>query len=134
MWLLTHDSKAGDFTRALFAMRPWYTVAPAQLGGARVITVADPVAVSRAWALQVLLVGTDLSGPEPASAPAWVNESVPWLARFWGQSADPESGRAGLWKAKRLTLNQGVLDWSRSNPEGLLAAAPLHRRRHAPQG
>jgi Dolichyl-phosphate-mannose-protein mannosyltransferase len=114
VWLLTHDSKAIDFTRALFAMRPWYTSAPDQLGGSRVASVADPVAVSRAWALQVLLGGTDLSAPEPPAAPAWVNDRFAWLARFWGD---------GLWKAKKLTLNQAVLDWSRSDPQGLLETA-----------
>ena len=53
-WLLTHDSKASPFTRLLFAMRPWYGRRPSQLGGLRVATVADPVAVSRALALEVL--------------------------------------------------------------------------------
>lgn len=80
----------------------------------RVASVADPVAVSRAWALQLLLVGTDLGDREPAAAPAWVSEHAPWLARFWGD---------GLYKAKRLTLNQAVLDWSREDPEGLLRTA-----------
>ena len=114
VWLLTHDSKATDFTRTLFMMRPWYTSAPSQLDNARVASVADPVAVSRAWALQVLLGGTDLSPPDPPAAPTWVSENAPFLARFWGD---------GLFKAKRLTLNHEVLDWSRSDPEGLLETA-----------
>jgi hypothetical protein len=97
-------------------MRPWYASEPRQLDGARVVTVADPVAVSRAWALFVLLNAPDRSGPEPPAAPEWVRAYAPWLGRLWGD---------GLIKAHKLTLNQAVLDWSRSNPEGLLAAARL---------
>jgi len=114
VWLLTQDSKATAFTRLLFAMRPWYTSEPRQLGGARVMSVADPVAVSRAWALQVLLDTADRSGDNPPAAPLWVRDHAPWLARFWGD---------GLKKARRLALNQTILEWSRSDPEGLLAAA-----------
>jgi hypothetical protein len=114
VWLLTHDSKATDFTRALYAMRPWYTSAPRQLDYSRVASVLDPIAVSRAWALQVLLVGTDLSPPDPPAAPAWVTKTAPWLARLWGD---------GLWKAKRLSLNPDVIEWSRTDPQGLLATA-----------
>ena len=44
----------------------------------------------------------------------WVRDHAPWLARFWGD---------GLKKARRLALDQTILDWSRSDPEGLLAAA-----------
>ena len=55
VWLLTQDSKATALTRLLFAMRPFYASEPRQLGGARVASVIDPVAVSRAWALQALL-------------------------------------------------------------------------------
>jgi len=115
VWLLTQDSKASAFTRLLFTMRPWYTSEPRQLGGARVASVADPVAVSRAWALRVLLDTADRSGDEPPAAPRWVRDYAPWLARFWG---DPP-----LKKARRLALNQAILDWSRSDPDGLLAAA-----------
>jgi hypothetical protein len=76
--------------------------------------VADPVAVSRAWALRILLDTVDRSGDEPATAPKWVRENVPWLARFWGD---------GLRRASRLAINQATLDWSRSDPDGLLEAA-----------
>jgi hypothetical protein len=114
VWLLTQDSKAEALQRLLFAMRPWYTSRPPQLGGARAATVADPIAVSRAWALRTLLDAPDLSGEEPPAAPHWVRDYVPWLARFWGD---------GLDKARRLTLNQAILDWSRDDPQGLLAAA-----------
>ncbi len=113
-WLLTQDSKASAFTRLLFAMRPWYASEPRQLDGARVASVVDPVAVSRAWALQTLLDAPDRSKPDPPAAPARVHEYAPWLGRLWGD---------GLKKAHRLVLNQAVLDWSRSDPEGLLAAA-----------
>jgi hypothetical protein len=113
-WLLTQDSKASAFTRLLFAMRPWLASEPRQLGGAQVAAVADPVAVSRAWALQLLLDAPDLSPPDPSAAPFWVRSYAPWLSRFWGD---------GLTKAHRLTLNQAVLDWSRSDPKGLMDAA-----------
>jgi hypothetical protein len=114
VWLLTQDSKSSALTRLLFAMRPWYASEPRQLEGARVVTVADPLAVSRAWALQVLLDAPDRSGNQPPAAPLWVRRHAPGLARFWGD---------GLRKARRLTLNQRILSWSRSDPDGLLAAA-----------
>ncbi|HKI19640.1 MAG TPA: glycosyltransferase family 39 protein [Isosphaeraceae bacterium] len=113
-WLLTQDSKAAAFTRLLFAMRPWLASEPRQLDGAQVAAVADPVAVSRAWALQLLLDAPDLRPPDPPAAPFWVRTHAPWLARFWGD---------GLVKPHRLTVNQAVLNWSRTDPDGLLAAA-----------
>ena len=64
VWLLTQDSKATAFTRLLFAMKPWYQSCPAQLDGLRIATVADPVAVSRAWALELLLDAPSGGGPE----------------------------------------------------------------------
>jgi 4-amino-4-deoxy-L-arabinose transferase-like glycosyltransferase len=114
VWLLTQDSKTSAFTRLLFAMRPWYAIKPRQLEGAQVATVADPVAVSRAWALWVLLDGPDRSPKDAPAAPEWVYAYAPWLARLWGD---------GLLKIHRLALNEAVLEWSRSDPDGLLAAA-----------
>ncbi len=114
IWLLTQDSKATAMTRLFFAMRPWYASEPRQLDGARVMTVVDPVAVSRAWALRMMLDAPDRSPPDPPAAPVWVREHAPWLGRLWGD---------GLEKAGRLTLNDAILSWSRSDPEGLLAAA-----------
>jgi len=114
VWLLTQDSKSSAFTRLLFAMRPWLASEPRQLDGAQVAAVADPVAVSRAWALQLLLDAPDLSGRDPPAAPLWVQSYAPWLGRLWGD---------GLEKPRHLTVNQAILDWSRSDPEGLLAAA-----------
>jgi hypothetical protein len=114
VWLLTHDSKATAFTRLLFAMRPWFASEPRQLQGARVLTVDDPLAVSRAWALRILLDAPDRAPPDPPSAPPWVQTYAPWLGRLWGD---------GLDKSHRLTLNQSTLDWSRRDPEGLEAAA-----------
>lgn len=99
---------------ALIRDAPWLASEPRQLDGAQVAAVADPVAVSRAWALQLLLDAPDLSPPDPEAAPLWVQDHAPWLARFWGDD---------LKKAHRLTLNQAVLNWSRTDPEGLLAAA-----------
>ena len=52
VWLLTQDSKASTFTRLLFAMRPWYASEPRGLEEARVLTVNDPVAVSRLGAIR----------------------------------------------------------------------------------
>jgi hypothetical protein len=114
VWLLTQDSKACAFTRLLFAMRPWYASEPLQLDGARVATVADPVAVSRAYALQILLDAPDRGGEDQPAAPRWVREHAPYLARLWGD---------GLKKASRLAVNQTILDWSRTDPDGLRAAA-----------
>jgi hypothetical protein len=126
VWLLAQDSKATAFTRLLFGMRPWYASEPRQLGGARVVTVADPVAVSRAWALFVLLDAADRSRPDPPASPAWVRRYVPWLRRLWGDGllADYDaSGRLLRIYVYRLAVNERVLAWSRSDPDGLLAAA-----------
>jgi Dolichyl-phosphate-mannose-protein mannosyltransferase len=116
VWLLTQDSKAQVFTRLMFAMRPWYASRPRQLGESQVITVADPATVSRAYALRALLEARDQSPPALPAAPHWVREFVPWLARLWGD---------GITKRKPPTLDQTVLNWSRTDPAGLLAAARL---------
>jgi hypothetical protein len=128
VWLLSQDSKATAFTRLLFAMRPWYASAPRQLGGARVASVLDPIAVSRAWALQALLDGSGEPESQP-SAPDWVRRHVPWFTRLWGD---------GLTRSRPLAVIKEVLDWSRSDPEGLLTAArhvaakqPLEEDRNA---
>jgi hypothetical protein len=114
VWLLTQDSKATALTRLLFAMRPWYESRPRQLEGLRVASVADPVAVSRAWALQ-LLVDAPSGGPrEPSPAPEWVRTYAPRLAWFWG---------VGVPKSKRLNIHRESLEWSRRDPVGLRAAA-----------
>jgi hypothetical protein len=110
----TQDSKASAFSRLLFAMRPWYAREPSQVDGLRLATVADPIAVSRAFALQALLDAPDRSRPDLPAAPAWVRRFVPILGRFWGD---------GLRKIHRLALNQDILDWARSDPRGLLEAA-----------
>jgi hypothetical protein len=126
VWLLTQDSKAAALTRLMFGMRPWYAVEPRQLDGARVLTVCDPVAVSRAWGLYVLLEGQDASRPDSPASPAWVRMYAPWLARLWGDGLLAEfapDGRLLRTKVHRLAMNQAVLAWSRSDPEGLLAAA-----------
>jgi 4-amino-4-deoxy-L-arabinose transferase-like glycosyltransferase len=114
MWLLTHDSKADGFTRLLFAMKPWLAREPRALSGLRVFSVADPEAVSRAWALQYLLDAPDRRRPDPPQAPAWVRENAPILARFWGD---------GITKSARLTVNAPLFDWAKGDPEGLRAAA-----------
>ncbi len=130
VWLLTQDSKASAFTRLLFAMTPWYASRPEQLAGARVLTVADPIAVARAWALSRLLDAGDHDPPDPPNAPAWVRNDAPWLARFWGD---------GLETIPRLKLNQSALTWSRDDPAGMLAAARalvaarLRRSTNAPE-
>ena len=114
MWLLTHDSKASAFTRLLFAMKPWYAHRPRQLDGLRVVTVADPKAVARAWALQLLTDAADRSPPDPPAAPAWVRANAPSLARFWGD---------GVTKVRRLSVNEPFLEWVRAEPDRVLAAA-----------
>jgi 4-amino-4-deoxy-L-arabinose transferase-like glycosyltransferase len=126
VWLLTQDSKASAFTRLLFAMRPWYASEPRQLAGARVASVVGPVAASRAWALTTLLDAPDRTKPPPPAAPMWVYRYVPWLARLWGDGLLVEYDRDG--KSPRvivhkLAVNPAILDWSRNDSEGLLAAA-----------
>jgi 4-amino-4-deoxy-L-arabinose transferase-like glycosyltransferase len=117
VWLLTNDSKAGAYSRLLFALRPWYASRPRQLRGLRVITVADPDAAARAWALQ-LLVDRPVPGPrrKPARAPLppWLHRMVPWLGRFWGE---------GLTPLPPLGINEPLMAWVHDDPRGLLAAA-----------
>jgi hypothetical protein len=113
-WLLTQDSKASAFTRLLFAMKPWYVLEPPQVGGVRLASVADPTAVSRAWALSLLLDAADTLPPDPPASPEWVREYAPILRRLWGD---------GLEKSSRLTVNRAMLDWAAADPEGLLASA-----------
>jgi len=113
-WLLTQDSKASAFTRLLFAMKPWYASTPSQLDGLRVLTVADPVAVSRAWALSLMLDRPDLLPPDPPASPQWVREYAPILGRFWGD---------GLQKDSRLTVNDALIAWAKADPSGLREVA-----------
>src|SRR5262249_41777640 len=110
----TQDSKASAFSRLLFAMRPWYAREPSQVDGLLLATVADPIAVSRAFALQAILDAPDRSRPDPPAAPAWVQRFVPILGRFWAD---------GLRRIHRLALNQNILDWARNDPTGLREAA-----------
>ncbi|OJW17752.1 MAG: 4-amino-4-deoxy-L-arabinose transferase [Planctomycetales bacterium 71-10] len=112
--LLTQDSKATPFTRLLFAMKPWYASEPSQLDGLRVATVAEPTAVARAWALNLLADGPATTRADEPRAPAWIRDSLPILKRFWGE---------GLQLAPPLTINRAVFDWARTDPEGLKAAA-----------
>ena len=114
VWLLTQDSKASAFTRLLFAMKPWYESSPKQLDGARVVTVADPVAVSRAFAIRLLTDAPDELPPDQPVVPTWVNQYAPWLGRLWG---------VGLTKIARLTLYKPLFKWVETDPNGLLAAA-----------
>ena len=107
-WLLTQDSKASSFTRLLFAMRPWYASEPRQLDGARVASVADPAAVSRAWALADLARRPRSQQARPARGPGLGPQITPR-----GSAA---SGATDWTKAHRLALNQNVLDWSRTTP------------------
>jgi hypothetical protein len=98
VWLLTQDSKASPMTRLLFVMRPWYALRPPQLGGLRVATVDDPVAVSRAWALWLLAGGSD--------------------ARTIAGSKSKKMARLVA-----PTVNESAFEWAASDPEGLRAAA-----------
>jgi hypothetical protein len=114
MWLLTHDSKANAHSRLLYAMHPWFESRPRQLDGLRILAVADPVAVSRAWALWLLTDDRDRLPPDPPTAPAWVRAYVPWLTRFWGD---------GVTKVPHLAVNEPVFAWACQDPEGLRGAA-----------
>ena len=114
LWLLTQDSKATPLTRLLFAMKPWYCREPAQLDGLRVATVADPSAVSRAWALQLLADGGDSRPVVPPAAPRWVRRFIPWMDRFW------DVGPAHL---RPPGINDAIFEWARTDPAGLRASA-----------
>ena len=114
VWLLSQDSKATALTRLLFAMRPWYESRPGQLGGLRVASVLDPITVSRAWALQLLLDAPSGGPPERPGAPGWIRAYVPRLAWFWSDGV-PRIGRPSIYA--------GALDWARRDPEGLRSAA-----------
>jgi hypothetical protein len=113
VWLLTQDSKATAFTRLLFAMKPWYESRPRPLGGLRIASVADPVAVSRAWALQLLLDAPSGAPPEPL-APAWARRHAPWLGWLWGDNVP---------RAKRIQILRTAMEWASRDPDGLRLAA-----------
>jgi hypothetical protein len=118
VWLQTQDSKATAFSRLLFAMRPWYARTPPQLEGLRVATVADPVAVSRAWALELLLDAPDKSPLEPPKVHRLaLNQDILDWAR-----ADPQ----GLLEAARfLAANKGpVQDKKAIRLVGLVTSDP----------
>jgi hypothetical protein len=113
-WLLAHDSKAIPLTRLIFAMKPVYFRKPSQLDGIRVVSIASPEAVSRAWALDILTRTPPVS--RTLHAPGWVRES-PWLrpiARLWGE---------GLTQAPDLAVDERIFQWANSDPDGLLEAA-----------
>ena len=121
-WSLTHDSKAGPFSRLLFAMTPLYARTPRQLDGLRVVTLDSPDAVSRAWALDLL---THVSTPsETLRAPRWVRSSsvLAPFARFWGE---------GVTMGPTLAVDPTILQWARTDPAGLRAAARLIAARQA---
>ena len=123
VWLLAQDSKATPFTRLLHAMSPWYALRPRQLDGLRVATVADPLAVSRAWALW-LLAESDTARPRPRpGAPAWVHRFAPFLGRLWGE---------GVAQPRLTGVNEPLFAWARSDPDGLLASARRIADRRAP--
>ena len=103
---------------ALIRDAPWLASEPRQLDGAQVAAVADPVAVSRAWALQLLLDAADLSPPTAEAAPRGCSRPCTLAGRFWGDD---------LKKAHRLTLNQAVLDWSRYRSRGTARRRPQDR-------
>lgn len=126
MMVLTHDSKASSFDRLLFAMEPWYASKPPQLDRLRVLAVFDPLAVSRAWALQLLAHGPAAEPVErPPAAPAFVRRWLPPLARLWGD---------GLTLVERPSVRPEVFEWAEDDPEGLRAAARWLADRKAPSG
>ena len=115
-WMLTHDSKATPLTRLLFAMRPFYARSPRQLGGLRVVTVASPATVARAWALDILTRGPAIPSVPAPKAPNWVHASPALhpLARFWGEGVTP---------GPPLAVDPSLLAWARTDPAGLVAAS-----------
>ena len=123
VWLLTQDSKASGYTKLLFAMTPWFAEAPTQLGGARVVTVADPIAAMRAWALSALAESPRDRPVDTPSAPDWVHAYAPFLGRFWGE---------GLIRTPPKALDTEMFDWAKSDPESLRNAALSLARKRAP--
>ena len=122
-WLLTQDSKATDFTRLLFVMNPWYESRPAQLDALRVAAVADPIAVSRAWILQLLIEVPESRPPNAFRAPPWVHEYAPFLARLWGE---------GLKMMRRPQVYEPIMEWASDDPDSLRAAARQLARDQSP--
>ena len=120
VWLLAQDSKSTPLTRLLFQMTPWYASRPRQLGGVRVASVVDPVAVSRAYALAGLAgASEDRPVPEP-EAPGWVSAYVPALGRLWG---------VGQKETKRASIAEPAFAWAEADPAGFLDAARALARR-----
>lgn len=114
-WLLTQDAKSNGFSRLLFAMRPWHASRPRALDGARVATVADPLATSRALALAYLADEPNLrSRVAEGRVPAWVDRWAPPLARLFGR---------GLLLAPERRVHEPAFAWAASDPEDLRAAA-----------
>ena len=100
---------------------PGTPASPRQLDGAQVASVADPVAVSRAYALRSLLDAPDRSATRAAGRSAWVRDHVPWLARFWGD---------GLIKAKATHSEPEDPRLVSFRSRGPAGGRPLHRRRN----
>ena len=96
LWLLTHDSQSTPFTRILYQLEPWYARAPRQLDGTRVLTVASPPSVARAWALWLLATSPDAGPPET---------------------------RRGSRVAPVAKADETIFTWARDDPSGLRAAA-----------
>jgi hypothetical protein len=120
VWLLTHDSKAVPVTRLLYQMTPWLAVQPRQLDGIRVATVADPVAVSRAWALQLLAEG-DVQPRRPDDPTNRVPPPTADAAIIQWAKRDP----GGLMTAARAVASGKPLD----DPEARALKAHMERRR-----
>ena len=114
-WLLAQDSKASAFSRLLFAMKPWYALEPPQVGGVRLVSVADPLAVSR-LGLEPASRRPRPPSARPAGRAGMGPQIAPILQRFWGD---------GLQKSSRLTVNRRTLEWAENDPDGLLAAARI---------
>ncbi|WP_422926695.1 glycosyltransferase family 39 protein [Singulisphaera sp. PoT] len=119
--LLTHDSKAWSLLRLAFALKPWYASEPRQLDGARVASILDPVGVSRAMALWMLLDSREQERQPRVEVPAAVSEYAPWLARFWGQ---------GLERLATKRPNDSIFAWAQNDPSGLRKAAESIAQSH----
>ena len=125
VWLLSQDSKSTAFTRLLFAMRPWYASEPVQLDGAQGSDRRRPGGCLACLGIAASARAPDLTPDRPPAAPLWVRGHAPWLRRFWGD---------GLEKARNLAINHTILEWSRSDPDGLLAALAYRRPQTARRG
>ena len=78
--------------------------------------MVDPVAVSRAWFLSLLIYVPENRPREIPLAPHWVHNFAPFLGRLWGE---------GLTLVRRPKPYAPLLEWAEDDPESLRAGAKV---------